>query len=629
MLQDIRNSSQSTAAKVIVGLIIVTFALFGVESIVGSLGGEPEVATVNGEEISEAKFERALESRRRQIISQMGERADPDLIDEGLLRTSVLEGMIQEEILVQDATSKGLFVSDQAVDSYIRNVEQFNVDGTFSNDRMQILLRNAGLTMKDYRSGLKRQFVLGQSQAGIVSSAFLLESEGKELIALDRQQRSFGVVTAPKTDYLDAVTVTDAEVESHYEENKSSYKKPENVDVSFIEIKRDSLADSVEVTEESLLALYEDEKSEFEGEEERQAAHILIKIDDDRSEEQALEEINKIAEQVRAGEAFDQLAKAVSEDEGSSSEGGDLGLTGKGVYVSDFEDALYALEEGQVSEPVKTEFGYHLIKLLAIETNEIPSFDEMKPGLAQRLKDQRAQELYAELTERLADLSYSSPDLAEPADELDLPVKELAGVAANSNDPVFSSIKVQRVLFSDELVKEENNSELIEVEEGHAVVFRVNAYNEESILSLDKVKEEVRAALVDQKAEQYAESVGNAYISRVSAGEAPEIVSEDMGLKWTFHENVQRDAIAVGREVLARAFAIKKSKEDKDNLAGFGTQNGDYAVIFLKDVAEGNLEDVTSVERESIRGMAGRSLGAGDYQNYQTIMERDAEVERI
>ena len=186
MLQDMRKSAQGTVAKIVVGFIIVIFALFGVESIVGSIGGEPEVASVNGEGITESKFTRALEGKRRQILSQMGERVDPDLIDEGLLRSSVLEGMIQEEILRQDAEDKGLFVSGDAVDSYIRDIEQFKVDGKFNGERLQVILRNAGLTLNGYRDSLSSQFVLSQSRSALIASAFVLESERNEIIELDR-----------------------------------------------------------------------------------------------------------------------------------------------------------------------------------------------------------------------------------------------------------------------------------------------------------------------------------------------------------------------------------------------------------------------------------------------------------
>jgi len=629
MLQDIRNSTQSTAAKVVVGLIVVTFALFGVESIVGGLSGEPEVATVNGNEISESRFMRALEGKRRQILAQMGERADPDLIDEGLLRKSVLEGMINEEILADDAAQKDLYVAEVAVDNYIRNIEQFKVDGEFSNERMQLILRNAGLTLKDYKDSLKKQFMLNQPRSALIASAFVLDQEQNEIVALDRQERTFGVATVYKRDYLDAISVGDDEVAAYYEENKSDYKKPENVDVSYLVLDKRKLADSVEIDEGDVRVMYESEKASYEGEEARHAAHILIKIDEDVTENEALEKIQEIETKLNDGQSFEALAKEFSEDEGSAEAGGDLGVSARGVYVSDFEDALFALEEGAVSKPVKTEFGYHLIKLLAVEENEVPSFEEMRASLTQRMKDERADQLYADQLERLADISYSSPDLTEPAENLDLEVKELAGVSAASSDNIFSNIKVQRLLFDDELVKDKNNSEVVELDEDRAMVFRVETYHEESIRPLEEVREQVRDTLIAAKAKEYAESVGQAFLARIEAGEEPAIVAEDMGLDWQVYEGITRDNIMINREVVSHVFAMEPTSGDQGTVDGFTVLDGDFSVVMLQDVTDGDPEAVSAMEARSVTDMIGDSFGAGDYRNYQEVMTRDAEIERI
>jgi len=629
MLQDMRKSAQGTVAKIVVGFIIVVFSLFGVESIVGSLGGEPEVASVNGEGITESNFTRALEGKRRQILSQMGERVDPGLIDEGLLRSSVLEGLIQEEILKQDADDKGLYVSIDAVDSYIRSIEQFKVSGVFDGERLQMILRNAGLTLNGYRESLRSQFVLDQSRSALIASAFVLKDERNEIIGLDRQSRSFGVTTVLQADYLDAITVTNDEIDAYYQENKASYKKPKNVDVSFVEIQRSDLSKEIEVSDEELRKLYESEKAEFEGDEERQAAHILIKIDDNVQELQALEKITSIETRLKAGEEFSVLAVELSEDEGSAKEGGDLGRSGRGVYVSDFETALFNLKEGEVTAPVKTEFGYHLIKLLAVEQTIIPSFEEMSGELSNRLRDQRVAQLYAEKTESLADISYAASDLSEPADELGLDVKQLAGVSEQSTHKIFSNIKVQRVLFSDELVKDSNNSEIIEIDEGYSVVFRVNELHKESVLALEDVKVQVERVLKANKTAEFAESVGGAFVARVKAGEEPKAVSADMGLNWEVHVDVNRDAINVARGLVTKVFTLEKSEVSSENVVGFSTSEGNYSVVILRDVKEGNPKETSLIEVQSISNMLGDSLGAGDYRNYQDVMVRKAEVERI
>lgn len=629
MLQNIRKNAQGTGARIVVGVIVVVFALFGVESIVGGLGGEPKVAMVNGEGVPESRFLRALEGKRRQILAQMGERADPDLIEESALRSSVLEGIIREEVLAQDANNKELFVSDAVVDSYIRGMEQFRVDGVFSNDRLQVILRNAGLTLKDYRESLKTQFMLGQPRTALIGSAFVLNAERDEIVALDRQQRTFGVATVYKRDYLDAISVGDEDVASYYQDNLGVYIKPENVDISYIEIDKEDLVSQVEVVEEDVRTLYETEKAEYKGEEERQVSHILVKIDDAMTEEQALNKINEIDAELENGVAFDALAKQHSQDEASAADGGDLGFSAKGVYVSDFEDAVFSLAVGQVSEPVKTEFGYHLIKLTAVETNSIPAYEEMKASLEIRLQEQKADQLYAEMTERLADLSYASPDLAEPAEELGLSVKQLAGVSAQTQDPVFSNVKIQRVLFSDDLLKDQNNSELIDVDDGHAVVFRVTAFHESSTLPLDDVKEDVRSVLKDIKAAEYAESVGQAFIARIQTGEDPEIVSDDMGVDWKVHEGIKRNSVMVQQDLVNKIFTLKKSDSDKDNVIGYSGSGGDYSVVKLMNISEGDPASVNPMEQYSITNMLSDNYGANDYRNYQETMVKNAEVERI
>jgi peptidyl-prolyl cis-trans isomerase D len=628
MLQDIRKSSQGTAAKMVVGLIVVVFALFGVESIVGGIGGDPEVATVNGQEISQSEFLRAVEGKRRQILSQMGEKADPDLIDEGALRSSVLEGMINEEVLVQDADDKGLYVSEMAIDNYIRGIEQFQVDGQFNNERMQTLLRNAGLTLQSYRDSLKSQFVLGQPRSGLIASAFVLNNERDEIVALDRQTRSFGMATVFKSDYVDSIVVTDEEVSEFYAQNKEDYKKPENVEVSYIVLDRAELEKNINLDSEELKKLYESEKQDYQGEEQRAASHILIKIDGDASEEQALEKINEIQTKLQAGETFESLAKEYSDDEGSAQNGGSLGLSSKGVYVSDFENALFSLSVGEVSKPIKTEFGYHLIRLDQIETNDVPTFDDMKDMLEARLLKQKVDELYAQLTERMSDITYSSPDLTEAAEVLGLEIKTLVGVSVDTKNPIFSNRKIQKSLFSNELVVEKHNSELIEVADGKAVVFRVENYQKESIQPLESVKEKVRNYLKADKSSEFARTVGESFIERVKSGEAADKVSESMGLNWKEYNDIRRDNIMLDRELITQTFTLSKENIGQDGWLSIEMADGDFSVVQLTKVTDGDSSEVNALEKSSISNMLGDTYGAGDYQSYQQAAIDSAEIER-
>lgn len=628
MLQDIRKNSQGTVAKMIVGLIVVVFALFGVESIVGGLSGEPEAANVNGQEISQSDFLRAVEGKRRQILTQMGEKADPDLIDERVLRSSVLEGLINEQVLAQDSDAKGLFVSEMAVDNYIRSIEQFQVDGQFNNDRMQSLLRNAGLTLQAYRDSLKSQFILGQPRSGLIASAFVLKNERDEVVALDRQTRSFGMATVYKSDYLDSIVVTDEEVSEYYSQNKSDYKKPENVEVSYILLDKASLEQGILLNDAEVKKLYESEKASYQGEEQRAASHILIKIDDSTNEAQALEKIEALQVKLKAGESFESLAKEYSGDEGSAQSGGSLGLSSRGVYVSDFENALFSLKVGEISNPVKTEFGYHLIRLDQIEENAIASFEEMKEMLESRLYKQKVDALYAQAVEKMSDIAYSSPDLVEASEALGLEIKSLAGVSVDTKNSIFSDRKIQKSLFSNELVVERHNSELIELDDGKAVVFRIEGYQEESIQALDNVQELIRDKLKASKSSVFAKSVGESFIERVKSGEEADDVSNNMGLNWKLYNDIRRDNIMLNREVITQVFTLPKDKVDQEQWFSFEVTGGDYAVIKLTNVAEGDLSEVNALELSSISNMIGDTFGSGDYQIYQKVALDSAEIVR-
>lgn len=629
MLQDIRKSSQSLTAKIIVGLIVVTFALFGVESIVGGIGGEPEVAEVNGEGITESAYMRALEGKRRQILAQMGEAADPDLIDDELLSRSVLEGLVEQAVLRQDAEGKDLFVADQQIDRYITEIDQFKQDGVFSNELMQTLLRSAGLTLQSYRNSLRTEFMIAQPRSALIASSFVLDQARDEIVALDRQTRTFGALTVSHIDYLDSVVVSDDEVQAFYDENKESYVKPESVDVSFIEIKQSDFEAGLSVTEEEIVNLYESEKSAYETVEERDASHILIKIDDSRSEEEAAALVSELAARLKAGEEFAGVAKEFSEDEGSAQAGGSLGPSARGVYVADFEQALFALNEGDVSEPVKTEFGYHLIKLDRIIATGLPELEDVRVRLEGDLKTQKAAQIFAEKAEQLADISYSAGDLLEPSEVLGVEVKELAAVSVETTDRVFSNLKVQRVLFSDELVKEGNNSELIDIDDGYAVVFRVDQFNPAGVLSYAEVEERIRDELVKAKAAEFAESVGQAFIVRVASGEVPEGVAQDMGLGWTYYEEVGRSNGDLNAEVMQSVFAIKEAGKGRDSIVGFVSGRGDFEVTVLDGISAGDPASLSELELDSVSRVLAENSGALEYRNYREVAQRSAEVEEI
>ena len=276
----------------------------------------------------------------------MGENADPTLIDDQLLKKSVLEGLIDQEILLQDALEQGVYISGSAIDGLITGINQFKSDGQFNNDLFLASIRNFGMTTKTFKDSIKKEVLISQPRNAIVSTSFVLDNEFNRVIEIDRQTRSYSVAKLMSADYLGNVTVEEGEITEFYEANKSDYTTPESVDVEYVQLDKSALLDRIEVSESELTKLYEQELEDFEAAEERNASHILIEINDEVSDSQARQKMEEVKEKLAAGEPFEALAKEYSDDVGSAAQGGSLGFTAKGAFLPEFDEALFALSEG-------------------------------------------------------------------------------------------------------------------------------------------------------------------------------------------------------------------------------------------------------------------------------------------
>ena len=622
MLQDIRDNAQSTVAKVIVGLIVLTFALFGVDSIVGGFGGDPEVAVVNGNDIKEIEFLRAVDIKKRQILNQMGENADPNLIDDQLLKQSVLEGLIDQEILLQDAVDLGIYISDQSIDGLITGINQFQVDGQFNNDLFLASIRNFGMTTKTFKESIKKEVLISQPRNAIVSTSFILDDEFNRVIAIDRQTRNYSLAKFEQSDYIDQVSVEEDEIVSFYDQNRADFSTEESVDVEYLQLDKNSLLEKVSVSEEELVKLFEQEMEDYEAAEERSSSHILIEINDQVSDAQAKQKAEELRAKIESGESFEALAKEHSDDIGSASQGGSLGYAAKGAYLPEFDDALFALTKGAVSQPVLTEYGYHIIKLQDVQVQPIPTFEEMRFSLEADTKAEKVETLYVELSEQLADLSYASSDLSEPSEELGLVISSQKKVTANSNEGIFSNARVQQSLFSSDVLKDGNNSEIIEISADSVVVVRVATHYPASQKPLDVVRDEIVAKLKSQKATEKAKEAATEVMVALESG-------EESGVAWETFTDVKRNDFEKSPELIKLVFSMPNPSGTNQNvLSGIGI-DGDYYIAKLDVVNVPSVSDLNELERKTIERVVGSGLGNAEYQVFQTALKAKASVEKI
>ncbi|KRW73422.1 SurA N-terminal domain-containing protein [Stutzerimonas nitrititolerans] len=616
MLQNIRDNSQGWIAKTIIGIIVVLLALTGFEAIFNSSGNARNAAEVNGEEISLDELNQAVNMQRRQLMQQLGSDFDASLFDDKLMRDSALGALIDRTLLLQGARDADFAFSQAALDQLILQTPEFAVDGVFNAARFDQVIQQMGYTRMQFRQLLEQEMLIGQLRAGISGSGFVTDQQIERFAQLERQTRDFASITVAADS--SAVQVSDEEVRQYYEANTERFRSPEQVVLEYVELNKEAYFDEVDASEEELQELYRQQIGNLA--EQRRAAHILIEVDG-TSDAEAKAQLEEIAAQLAAGGDFATLAKEHSDDPGSANEGGDLGYAGPGVYDPAFEDALYALEEGQVSAPVRSEFGWHLIKLLGVQSPEVPSFEIMKPELERELKAQQVEQRFVEVTKELENLAFESADLEQPAQELGLTVKTTEPFGREGGEGIAANRQVIQAAFSDEVLMDRANSSVIELDPDTVVAVRIKQHLEPEVQAFETVRDGIFEQLQHSKAAEQARSEGEKLLATLREG------GEVEG-QWQSVEAATRGQDGVAPAVLQTVFRMPKPEGENSTFSGVTLASGDYVVIRLNGVSEPDGELSTEEKQNYRRFLASRS-GQQDFAAYREKQHAEAKIERL
>ncbi|HAQ26616.1 MAG TPA: peptidylprolyl isomerase [Pseudomonas sp.] len=616
MLQNIRDNSQGWIAKTIIGIIVVLLALTGFEAIFNSSGNARNAAEVNGEEISLDELNQAVNMQRRQLMQQLGSDFDASLFDDKLMRDSALGALIDRTLLLQGARDADFAFSQAALDQLILQTPEFAVDGVFNAARFDQVIQQMGYTRMQFRQLLEQEMLIGQLRAGISGSGFVTDQQIERFAQLERQTRDFASITVAADS--SAVQVSDEEVRQYYEANTERFRSPEQVVLEYVELNKEAYFDEVDASEEELQELYRQQIGNLA--EQRRAAHILIEVDG-TSDAEAKAQLEEIAAQLAAGGDFATLAKEHSDDPGSANEGGDLGYAGPGVYDPAFEDALYALKEGQVSAPVRSEFGWHLIKLLGVQSPEVPSFESMKPELERELKAQQVEQRFVEVTKELENLAFESADLEQPAQELGLTVKTTEPFGREGGEGIAANRQVIQAAFSDEVLMDRANSSVIELDPDTVVAVRIKQHLEPEVQAFEAVRDGIFEQLQHSKAAEQARSEGEKLLATLREG------GEVEG-QWQSVEAATRGQDGVAPAVLQTVFRMPKPEGESSTFSGVTLASGDYVVIRLNGVSEPDGELSVEEKQNYRRFLASRS-GQQDFAAYREKQHAEAKIERL
>ena len=618
MLQNIRDNSQGWIAKTIIGIIVVLLALTGFDAIFNAASNSQTAAEVNGEEISRYDLDQAMNMQRRQLAQQLGSDFDPSMLDERLLRNAALGSLIDRMLLLQSAKSADFAFSREALDQLILQTPEFQVDGVFNAARFDQVLQQMGYSRVQFRQLLEQEMLIGQLRAGISGTGFVTDQQVENFARLEMQTRDFDTLTVPARS--DAIEVSDEQVSEYYEANADRFRTPERVIVEYVELKKESFFDQVEVSDEELQALYQKQIANLA--EQRRAAHILIETGAESGDDEAKAKIDEIAARVKGGEDFAAVAKEVSQDPGSANEGGDLGFAGPGVYDPAFEEALYALKEGEVSAPVRSEFGWHIIKLLGVQSPEVPSLESMRPELVRELKAQQVEQRFVEVSKQLEDSAFEASDLAQPAQELGLMVQTTEPFGRDGGQGIAANRQVVQAAFSDEVLVDGANSSVIELDPDTSIALRVKEHLQPAAIPLADVRDDIVEQLQQSLAAERAREKGEQLLADLRNGEQADG-------QWQTIEAAGRSQEGVAPALLQQVFRMPRPAEQgKPSYAGVALSNGDYAVVRLNGVNEPEAS-LSDEEKLNFRRFLASRMGQQDFAAFRQKLQAQAEIERF
>jgi peptidyl-prolyl cis-trans isomerase D len=608
MLQDIRDKSQGIVVKIIIGFIIVTFALFGVDALVQSFNSSDTVAEVDGVEISRTQMLQGAETQRRQLISMMGGQVNPALLEDNLLQRRALEELIQRVVLANQAQGLGLGVSDEQVNAYLLQAEQFQTDGQFDQNKYLNFIRSLGFTPLAFKERIKQDVLIQQPRNAIAGSEFVLPYQVDSVAKLQSQQRSYDYVSFSLASESENTSVTEAELQAYYEANKDNFKTPEQVKVNYVVVSSADFYGKVNVTDAELQDAYQASIAGL-AQEERSASHILIETSD-RSDADAQKRVEEIQEKLNAGEAFADLAATYSDDIGSKDDGGNLGYVEKGTIDQAFDDALFSMQKDEV-KTVKTQFGYHIIKLDDITQPDVPSFASLEADLKQKLLDDKARDALLTAHEDITDLAYASDKLDAIAKEYGVDILQTAYFGRDGgSDEVSSNPAVIAAAFDVPVLEDGQNSNLIELNEDQVVVIHLNDHKPESFQSYEETKEQVASIVVQNKAVESLRAKAEA------AKNAESTV-------WSSVTDAQRGQ----DEMTSLAFSLPHP-DGQPVVAIKGLSNGDLALIRLNKVAIG--EEVAPDEQQQLayERYLNQTQATLSTQGLQDFLKNNAKIER-
>ncbi|NAO98577.1 MULTISPECIES: SurA N-terminal domain-containing protein [unclassified Halomonas] len=606
MLQSIRDGSRSWGAKIIIGVMVAAMALFGIESLFGLFGSDPdEVASVNGQPIMRQQVE--LEVQRALRSGQV----PPE--QERALRNDILDQLITQQLLSQYAEEGGFAVSEQQLDQLIVSLPEFHdQDGRFSAEVFRNRLAGAGYTPISFREELRVDIQRQHLQQGLAFSDFSLPNEQERLAELQRQQRSFRYIVLDGDDVDADISVSDDDLQAYYDAHQERYERPEQVRLEYVLIDRQAMAEGRDVDEEALRDAWREKNRNAD----RRVSHIMITFGNERTRDEAQQLAETAREALDSGDSFTDTALRYSDDTASAEEGGDLGVISRGFFGEAFDEAAFGLEEGDVSQPVELDNAFHIIQVTDIQG---PTFEEQRDELAREVALRDIDDEFNQRVQQLIDESFAADDLQSVADELGLTLQESDWLARDDEaDGVLSEPGVMSAAFSNDVFEEGYNSEVIELDQDRRLVLRVAEQRDATLLPLDEVREDVEMSVAAEQQQAALREEAQTLVASLRDSQSADV-------DWLEANSVSRQADStVPQLIVQEAFRMERPEEGESVYRTVELPQG-VAVVALDSVSVGEVDEQMET---FVAQMAEQLRAQSVLQGLIDDLRSDADIER-
>lgn len=628
MLQSIRDRASGIVLWFVVAIIVVPFAFWGISNYFEG-SAQPKLATVGSVHITRAQFQNAYEQRYRRLMQVMGKQFNPDQINQQDFRRNVLEGLIQQALLSQQAIRAGYHVDNHQILAYIRQIPAFQKNGSFSFDTYKQLLARQRMTPEQFEGELRESLRVQQLQQGITQSAFVTDHEIDQVYALRHESRKVQYVVFDPAQYEKSVHIGDGDIKHYYDQHKADFKTPEQVKLAYLDLSVDQLADQVKVSDSDLRPLYKQERDRFTAAAQRKARHILISVNKG-DWAAAKKKIEGIRQKIENGASFADMAKKYSDDTGSADQGGELGWITQGTMAPPFDKALFALKPGTVSQPVKTHYGWQLIKLEGVRPERTKPFSDpsVQKALKRQYRRQQAQKEFQKLSNELDQKTFVNPNSLQPAAKaLGLQIKTTDWLSHSNRQGIFQYAKVRKAAFSDTVLHQHSNSRPIDVGQNHEIVVRMSDFRPSKQLPLKTVHDAVASKVRQVKAAQEAQKQAKALVKAADKKGGGLSAAAPQGTKVVSPGFIERDDQKLPPQVVSSVFNMPRPQSGKGEFKSVKLAHGKVAVVALDAVRKADISKASKKERQQLRNGLERLASSSEFDAYQRALRQNIKVE--